>query len=90
MKPRAKDWEVYLALCNDGSLYTGIAKDAAARIAKHNDGKGAAYTRSRRPVKLVHREEGLTRSEALVREARIRALGRPGKEELVYGKRKNC
>ena len=83
-----KEWEVYLVRCNDGSLYTGIAKNAQERVQKHNDGKGAAYTRSRRPVKFVHREEGFTRSEALVREARIKTLNRPGKEALLGRERK--
>ena len=81
-----KEWEVYLVRCKDGSLYTGIAKNAEDRVQKHNDGKGAAYTRSRRPVRLVHREEGFTRSEALVREARIKTLPRRGKESLLGGK----
>ena len=46
---------VYIVKCNDGSLYTGYAKDVA-RVAKHNDGKGAKYTKIRRPVELVYQE----------------------------------
>ena len=76
-------WSVYMVRCSDGSLYTGTAKGVEARIAKHNSGRGAAYTRSRKPVSLVYREDGLTRSEALVREAGIKSLGKPGKELLV-------
>ena len=72
-----------MARCVDDSLYTGIAKDVKARLAAHNDGRGAAYTRARRPVKLVYREEGFTRSTALSREARIKALGRPDKIALL-------
>ncbi|MFI5361346.1 MAG: GIY-YIG nuclease family protein [Elusimicrobiota bacterium] len=82
-----KEWSVYMARCVDGSLYTGIAKDVRARLAAHNAGRGAAYTRSRRPVKLVHSEEGFTRSAALSREARIKALERPGKLALLKAAR---
>ena len=78
-----RDWNVYIVRCGDGSLYTGIAKDVQARLDKHNAGKGAAYTRSRRPVSLLYRREDLTRSEALVREARIKSLPRAEKERLA-------
>ena len=61
------DWSVYIARCADGSLYTGIAKDVRARLAAHNAGRGAAYTRPRRPLRIVYREEGMTRSAALSR-----------------------
>lgn len=77
------DWSVYIVRCGDDTFYTGIAKDLEARLHKHNSGQGAAYTRARRPVSLVYREEKLTRSEALVREARIKALPRPDKERLA-------
>lgn len=77
------DWSVYIVSCADGSLYTGIAKNVEARIALHNTGRGAAYTRSRRPVRLRYSENGLTRSEALIREARIKSLPRPEKELLA-------
>ena len=46
-------WHVYIVRCADGSLYTGLTNDLTARIAKHNSGAGAKYTRSRRPVRLV-------------------------------------
>jgi putative endonuclease len=82
-----KEWSVYIARCVDGSLYTGIAKDVRARLAAHNAGRGAAYTRSRRPVKLVYREEGFTRSTALSREASIKSLERPGKLALLKAAR---
>ena len=78
MKP-PKEWSVYLVRCADASLYTGIAKDVAARVAAHNSGKGAAYTRSRRPVDLVYHKKGLTRSAALIEEARIKSLERADK-----------
>jgi putative endonuclease len=82
-----KDWSVYIARCVDGSLYTGVAKDVKARLAAHNSGRGAAYTRSRRPVRLVHREDGFTRSTALSREAGIKALSRAGKLALLKAAR---
>ena len=69
--------------CADDSLYTGIAKDVRSRIEQHNAGRGAAYTRSRRPVTLAYSEHGLTQSEALMREARIKSLPRAAKRLLA-------
>ena len=86
MRTRAP-WSVYIARCADGSLYTGISKDVAARLAAHNAGRGAAYTRPRRPLRLVHREDGLTHGKALSREARIKALPRPAKLALLKAAR---
>ncbi len=60
---------------------TGIAKDVQARLYQHNEGRGAAYTRTRLPVTL--QQEGLTHSEALVREAQIKAMSRSKKEEIL-------
>ncbi|MCX5787825.1 MAG: GIY-YIG nuclease family protein [Elusimicrobia bacterium] len=79
----AKDWAVYVVRCRDGSLYTGITKDVKARVAKHNAGKGGAYTRSRKPVRLRYKETGFTRSQALVREAEIKRLPHELKKELI-------
>ena len=76
-------WSVYILRCKGGSYYTGIAKDVQARLKAHQNGKGAAYTRIYPPEKLVYREDGLTRSEALVREAKIKALPRSKKVALV-------
>ena len=76
-----KDWSVYVARCVDGSLYTGIAKDVKARLAAHNAG-------SRRPVRLVHREDGFTHSKALSREAGIKALDRAEKLALLKAARR--
>ena len=78
-----KDWNVYIVRCADDSLYTGVATDVVARVRRHNDGKGAAYTRSRRPVRLEYVEPGLTRSQALVREAALKRLPRAEKQRLV-------
>lgn len=76
-------WKVYIGRCADGSLYTGIARDVMARIAEHNRGSGAKYTRSRGPVELVYAETAQTRGEAQRREAEIKRLSAAGKRELV-------
>ena len=74
---------VYIARCSDGSLYTGMATDVDRRIGEHNDGKGAKYTRSRRPVEEVYREECASKSAALKREAAIKRLSRAEKLNLI-------
>lgn len=76
-------WHVYILRCGDGSLYTGIARDAAKRLSQHRRGRGARYTRGRGPLALVHLEEVPSHGEALRREAGIRRLGRAGKEALI-------
>ena len=75
----------YLARCNDGSLYTGYTVDLNEREAKHNEGKGARYTRVRLPVKIVYSEEFQTKSEAMKREYEIKCLSKKEKEGLVRG-----
>ncbi|HEY4185880.1 MAG TPA: SUMF1/EgtB/PvdO family nonheme iron enzyme [Polyangia bacterium] len=79
-------WFVYVVRCRDGSLYTGISTDVAARVARHNAGQGARYTRARRPVELIYTENKRSRSTALRREAAIKALPRAGKIDLVAGR----
>ena len=71
--------------CADGSLYTGIARDVARRVAEHNsnDELAANYTRARRPVVLVYQEKQDTRSEASKREYAIKQLGRKEKMTLI-------
>ncbi len=84
MKRRGqKDWTVYILRCGDGSLYTGIAKDVRARAKQHSEGRGATYTRTHLPVKLLYQQEGLTRSKALIREAQIKAIPRSKKEQII-------
>ncbi len=78
-----RDWFVYLARCRDGTLYAGITTDLEARIAAHNTGKGAAYTRARLPVVLVYAEPAGDRSAALRREAAIKRMSRTDKLRLV-------
>jgi putative endonuclease len=77
-------WYVYVVRCADGSLYTGISTDVPARVAAHNAGRGARYTRSRRPVELVHTERKRSQSTALRREAAIKAWPRDRKLTLVH------
>ena len=74
---------VYLVRCADGTLYTGTAADVDKRVAVHNAGKGAKYTRSRLPVAVVYREELPTRSDALKREWAIKQLSRAEKLALI-------
>ena len=74
-----KRWWVYVLECRDESLYTGVSNDLVARLAKHQQGKGARYTRSRRPVKLVHQEPAKDKGAALRREAALKKLSRSQK-----------
>ena len=69
-----KNWIVYLVRCSDKSLYCGISNDHRSRLIEHNSGKGAKYTRSRRPVELVGISPEMTKSEALKLEHRIKQL----------------
>ena len=80
---KLKQWHVYIVKCSDGTLYTGITTDIVQRVAKHNSGAGAKYTRSRRPVQLVYQESVDTKSQALKREAAIKRLRRVEKLELI-------
>lgn len=73
----------YMVRCADGSFYTGWTVDLEARLQAHNDGRGARYTRSRLPVRLVYWEAQPNRSEAQRREATVRRLSRDQKEALV-------
>ncbi len=76
---------VYVVRCADDTLYTGYTTDVQRRVTEHNCGKGAAYTRGRTPVELVHVEFFETRSDAMSREAAIKALSRTEKESLLSG-----
>ncbi len=76
-------WFVYLLRGADASLYTGITNDVSRRCEQHNAGTASRYTRSRRPIRLVHQERHASRSEALKREAVIKALSREEKELLI-------
>lgn len=76
---------VYILRCADNSLYTGYTTNLARRLDVHNSGKGAKYTRSRLPVRLVYYEEVSTRSEGLKLERSIKKLTKEKKEDLVAG-----
>ena len=73
----------YILRCRDGTLYTGWTNDLEKRLAAHNAGTGAKYTRARRPVALVHYETFPTRTEAMRREAQIKGLSRTEKLALI-------
>ncbi len=77
-------WYVYMLCCSDNSYYTGITKDITRRLQQHNDGpRGAKYTRSRRPVKLVYQEQLDDHSSALKRECEIKQLRAKVKRALA-------
>lgn len=74
---------MYVLRCGDGSLYTGITNDLPRRLSVHQAGKGGAYTRSRRPVRVVYTERRATRGAALRREAELKRLPRSAKLSLI-------
>jgi putative endonuclease len=76
-------WYIYIVECADGSLYTGITTDVNRRLLEHNSGKGAKYTRNRRPVKLRGLFEAQNRSLASKEEYRIKQLSRIEKLKLL-------
>lgn len=83
MPDKREHWSLYILRCADGTLYTGITNDLARRVAQHNRGQGAKYTRGRVPVVLAYRETCASRSEALKREYRIKQLTLPEKKRLI-------
>jgi len=74
---------VYILLCKDDSLYTGIATDVGRRFEEHKAGKGSKYTRARKVKQVVYTEKHKTRSEAQKREAQIKSMTRKKKLELI-------
>lgn len=74
---------VYILLCHGGNLYTGIARDPEKRFLEHVAGKGGAYTRSHKPIRIVYIEKKRTRSAALKREAEIKRWPRKKKLTLL-------
>lgn len=76
----------YILKCRDGSLYTGWTTDLERRLREHNSGKGAKYTKSRRPVILAYFEEFETKEEAMSREYAIKHLKRTEKLSLLDSK----
>jgi predicted GIY-YIG superfamily endonuclease len=76
-------YSVYILRCADGTLYTGLARDPHARVGVHNSGRGAKYTRGRRPVSLVYIEPCDSLSAALKRERELKPWSRARKEALI-------
>jgi putative endonuclease len=74
---------VYILECADGTLYTGITNNLEARVASHNNGVGAKYTRGRRPVKLVWAVEAGFKKTAMMLEHHIKSYSRDKKLELI-------
>ncbi len=76
-------WSVYIILCSDNSLYTGITTSIDRRLAQHANQRGAKYFRGRRPGPVVFLEPNHTRSSASQREAAIKKLSPAAKRELI-------
>jgi putative endonuclease len=72
-------WFVYILLCKSGSLYTGISNNPQKRFLDHKNGKGGAYTKSHKPIKIVHLEQFSDKSTALKRELQIKSWNRKKK-----------
>ena len=73
----------YILKCNDGTLYTGWTNNLEKRVKDHNEGKGAKYTKARRPVTLVYYEEFESKEEAMKREYAIKQMSRSEKLKLT-------
>ncbi len=80
----------YIVKCADGTCYCGWTNHLAERIAAHNSGKGAKYTKSRRPVELVYYEVFGSKEEAMRREAQIKRMTRAQKESLIASHGNAC
>jgi putative endonuclease len=76
-------WFFYMVRCNDNSLYSGMTNNLEKRVKKHNDGTGARYTSSHRPVTLVHSERFYNSSEAKQRENEVKSWPKNKKEALI-------
>jgi putative endonuclease len=74
-------WHVYILLCSDNSLYTGYSDNPQKRFLDHTSGRGAKYTKSHKPLKIIYQETFATKSEALKREIEIKSW--PRKKKIV-------
>ncbi|WNB92048.1 GIY-YIG nuclease family protein [Bacillus sp. NEB1478] len=74
---------VYILECKDGTYYTGYTNEITQRLRKHEDGKGAKYTRGRGPFRLVYQESFPTKTEAMKAEFAIKKLNRSAKERII-------
>jgi putative endonuclease len=77
------DWQIYIILCSDNSLYTGITIDLERRFHQHAHGCGAKYFRGREPIEVMYLERGHTRTTAAKRELQIKKMTRAGKCLLI-------
>ncbi len=77
------NWSVYIILCTDDTLYTGISIDVYKRYQQHANGKGAKYFRGRQPKKLIYLESGHNRSSATKREISLKKLSREVKFKVI-------
>ena len=84
------NWVVYMVICNDSSIYTGISNNLKKRLDTHAKGNGSKNVRARLPFKLIYTEECQSRSKAIKREIEIKKLDKKSKELLVkfYNKKK--
>lgn len=82
---RSGEFFVYILECSDKTYYTGYTPNITRRLKLHNDGNGAKYTRTRRPVKLVYAKKYKYFKPAFLEELRIKSLTRKQKEKLIKG-----
>jgi putative endonuclease len=87
MAMTTEGWFLYLARCSDGTIYTGISRDVAARMAAHDAGRGARYTRGRGPLAVCAIKRCGSQSEALRLEHAVKKLTRTRKEQLLSARR---
>jgi len=76
-------WYVYILICKDGSLYTGISNNPQQRFRLHKEGKGGRYTRLHKPIKIVYLAQSNSKSEALKRELQIKGWSRTKKIKVL-------
>lgn len=76
-------WYVYILLCEDRSFYTGISNNPQQRFVDHKNGKGGAYTRTHKPLKIIHQEQLGSKSHALKRELQIKSWSRKKKIKIL-------
>jgi putative endonuclease len=81
-------WFVYIALCRDGSVYVGVARDVAARIAQHDAGRGARYTRGRGPLTVLAKRRCASKGDALRLEYAVKRLTKPEKLAMAASRRR--
>ena len=79
------NWYLYMVRCADDTIYTGISIDVSARVTKHNSGRGAKYTSTRLPVRLIYSESQPDRITAMKREIQVKRWSRKLKDNLAQG-----